>query len=44
MDKFSAHQVINRNWREIWIDDPYMTEVTAFKTKVTLDKADVNMT
>ena len=44
MDKFSAHQVINGTWGEIWIDGTYMTEVKAFETKVTLDKTDVNMT
>ena len=44
MDKFSAHQVINGTWGEIWIDGTYMAEVTAFEAKVTLDKTDVNMT
>ena len=44
MDKFSAHQVINGTWGEVWIDGAYMAEVTAFEAKVTLEKADVNMT
>ena len=44
MDKFSAHQVINGTWGEVWIDGTYMAEVTAFEAKVTLEKADVNMT
>jgi len=41
MDKFSAHQVINGTWGEVWIDGTYMAEVTAFEAKVTLEKADV---
>ena len=44
MEKFSAHQVINGTWGEIWIDGTYMAEVTAFEANVTLDKTDVNMT
>lgn len=44
MDRFSAHQVINGTWGEIWIDGTYMAAVTAFETKLTLDKTDVNMT
>ena len=44
MDKFSAHQVLNGTWGELWIDGTYMAEVTAFEAKVTLDRTDVNMT
>ncbi len=44
MEKFSAHQVLNGTWGELWIDATYMAEVTAFEAKVILEKADVNMT
>ena len=38
MDKFSAYQVINGTWGEVWIGGTYMAEVTAFEAKVTLEK------
>nr|WP_303244375.1 phage tail tube protein [uncultured Cellulosilyticum sp.] len=44
MDKYTAQQVINGTWGELWIDGTYMAEVTGFEAKVTLEKSDVNMT
>ena len=44
MDKYTAQQVMNGTWGELWIDGTYMAEVTAFEAKVSLDKTDVNMT
>ena len=44
MDKYTAQQVINGTWGELWIDGSYMAEVTGFEAKVTLEKSDVNMT
>ena len=44
MDKYTAQQVMNGTWGELWIDGEYMAEVTAFEAKVSLDKTDVNMT
>lgn len=44
MDKYTAQQVINGTWGELWIDGTYMAEVTGFEAKVSLEKSDVNMT
>lgn len=44
MDKYTAQQVINGTWGELWIDGTYMAEVTGFEAKVSIEKSDVNMT
>lgn len=44
MDSYNPEQVMNGTWGEVWINGEYLAEVTAFEAKVTLTKADVNMT
>ncbi len=33
MDKYTAQQVINGAWGELWIDGTYMAEVTGLKLR-----------
>ncbi len=44
MEGYRPEQVVSGTWGELWIDGDKMAEVTAFEAKVTLDKAEVNMT
>lgn len=44
MQSYKPENVINGTWGEAWIDGNYLAEVTALQAKVTLQKADVNMT
>lgn len=44
MDSYKPEQVINGTWGELWLNNTYMAEVTAFQATVTLTKEDVNMT
>ena len=34
MNGFTDNQVINGTWGEVWLDDAYMAEVTAFKLEI----------
>ena len=37
-------RVINGTFGELWINDYYMAEVTAFQAKITVEKTEVNQT
>ena len=40
---FSAKNVINGTWGEVWIDGEKISECTALNAKITLSKTDVNI-
>lgn len=44
MDGYTTDQVINGTWGEVWIDDTYMAEVTAFKLEVNAKYSEVTRT
>ncbi|MDP4146515.1 MAG: phage tail tube protein [Bacillota bacterium] len=44
MNSYKPQNVINGTYGEIWINGNYMAEATALQAKVTLNKADVNIT
>jgi len=44
MQSYNPQNVINGTYGEIWVDGNYLAEVTSLEAKVTLTKADVNMT
>ena len=39
---FAPEKVINGTYGELWIDDYYLSEVTALEAKVSLEKSEVN--
>ncbi|KLU64017.1 phage-like element PBSX protein XkdM [Desulfosporosinus acididurans] len=43
MDSYTADQVINGTWGEMWLDGNMMAEVSALQAKVTLKKTAINM-
>lgn len=43
MDKYTADQVVNGTWGEMWLDGNYMAETTALQAKVTLTKTSVDI-
>lgn len=42
MKSYTPEKVINGTFGEVWVDDDYMSEVTALEAKVSLDKTEVN--
>lgn len=43
MDNYTADQVINGTWGEMWLDGNKMAETSALQAKVTLKKTAINM-
>lgn len=41
MNGFNTDQVINGTWGEVWIDDTYMAECTAFKLELNIKYSNV---
>ena len=41
---YTPERVINGTFGELWINDDYMSQVTALEAKVTLEKTEVNQT
>ena len=44
MDGYTNDQVINGTWGEVWLDDTYMAEVTAFKLEINAKYSEVTRT
>lgn len=40
---YTAKNVMNGTFGELWIDGDYMAQITEFKATVTLDKTEINM-
>jgi len=43
MDNYTADQVLNGTWGEMWLNGDLMAETTALQAKVTLTKTAVNL-
>lgn len=43
MDNYTANQVLNGTWGEMWLNGDLMAETTALQAKVTLTKTAVNV-
>ena len=43
MDNYTASQVVNGTWGEMWLNGDFMAETIALQAKVTLTKTAVNM-
>lgn len=43
MDSYTAQNVINGTWAEVWVDNDYMAEATALEAKLKLDTSEVPM-
>lgn len=44
MNGYISDQVINGTWGELWLDDTYMAEVTAFKLEINANYTSVSRT